>query len=389
MTRKTDFLFSHRGRLVAVAALAAAGGGGFSLAKLTAASPTPAEANEPKAAQPMSIVLDPARIAASDVGVQAVAPGGLADEVVAPAAITAEPGGQASLTAHAAGAIARIGKRLGDPVRAGEVVALVESREAAEIAAARRAAQAKAELARKAYAREARLYEQKVSARRDMETAQAELAAAEAEAHSAAVAAEAAAVSSDGRYVRVVSPIAGRITAMTASLGAYVQPEAELVRVVDPGRIQVEAQVTAGEAARIRPGQAAMLEMSGGRTRAATVRAVTPALSDETRTAAVVLVPAGAGPTLRPGETLRVRIAAGVGAGAGLVVPEDAVQTLDGREVVFVRTAEGFQARPVVIGQRSAGRVEIAAGLRPGEAVAVRNAFLLKAELRKGGEEDE
>lgn len=388
MTRKSDLFLAHRGRLVAAAALVAAGGGGFALAKLTAAPPPAVEADEPASAQSTSIALETARIAASEIGVQPVTPGGLAGEVVAPAVVTAEPGGQASLTAHAAGAVAKIAKRLGDPVRAGELVALVESREAAEIAAARRAAEAKAELARTVYAREKRLYEQKVSARQDMETAQAELAAAEAEARSAAVAAGAASISSDGRYVRVISPIAGRITATSASLGAYVQPETELFRVADPGRIQIEAQVTGGEAGRIRPGQAAVLDLSGGRTRAATVRAVTPALSDETRTATVVLMPAGDGPPLQPGETLRVRIAAG-GGGGGLVVPEDAVQTLDGREVVFVRTATGFDARPVTVGQRSAGRVEIAAGLRPGEAVAVRNAFLLKAELRKGGEEDE
>jgi cobalt-zinc-cadmium efflux system membrane fusion protein len=70
-------------------------------------------------------------------------------------------------------------------------------------------------------------------------------------------------------------------------------------------------------------------------------------------------------------------------------VPEDAVQSLGGRDVVFVRTAQGFRARSITIGQRSAGRVEILSGLKPGETIATRNAFLLKAELGKGaGGED-
>ena len=57
-----------------------------------------------------------------------------------------------------------------------------------------------------------------------------------------------------------------------------------------------------------------------------------------------------------------------------------------GRDVAFVRTPEGFQVRPVTLGARSAGRVEIVSGLAPGQAIAVRNAFLLKAELGKGEE---
>ncbi len=51
---------------------------------------------------------------------------------------------------------------------------------------------------------------------------------------------------------------------------------------------------------------------------------------------------------------------------------------------MFVQTPKGFQATNVTIGQRSAGRVEIVAGLKPGAVVATKGAFLLKAELGKG-----
>lgn len=69
---------------------------------------------------------------------------------------------------------------------------------------------------------------------------------------------------------------------------------------------------------------------------------------------------------------------------ASIGLPEEAVQTVEGRDVVFVRTAKGFQATSVTVGQRSAGRVEIVAGLKAGSTVATRGAFLLKAELGKG-----
>src|SRR3546814_3665400 len=65
-------------------------------------------------------------------------------------------------------------KRLGDPVRAGETLAIVESRDAAQFAADRTAAAAKSTLAQKALAREQYLFRQKVSARVELEQAEAE-----------------------------------------------------------------------------------------------------------------------------------------------------------------------------------------------------------------------
>ncbi|TPW03862.1 MAG: metal ion efflux membrane fusion protein family [bacterium] len=70
-------------------------------------------------------------------------------------------------------------------------------------------------------------------------------------------------------------------------------------------------------------------------------------------------------------------------------MPEEAIQTVEGRDVVFVRTATGFVATPVLIGQRSGGRAQITSGLRAGQTIATRNAFLLKAELGKGSGEEE
>jgi len=71
------------------------------------------------------------------------------------------------------------------------------------------------------------------------------------------------------------------------------------------------------------------------------------------------------------------------------VVPEEAVQSLNARDVVFIRIPQGFRAQPVTTGQRSAGRIEIVAGLSAGQTIATKNAFLLKAELGKGAGEEE
>ena len=61
---------------------------------------------------------------------------------------------------------------------------------------------------------------------------------------------------------------------------------------------------------------------------------------------------------------------------------------MDGGPVVFVRTAEGFQKRQVVLGQSDDRTTEVVSGLRPGETIAVSNTFLLKAEMLKGAGEE-
>lgn len=373
------------------AAVLIAGLAGFGLARLTgpdgAAPAAHAEAGHAGEGAEGALEMTPEALEASGVVVQPVGVGGFAGEILAQATVTAAPDGQAVLTARAAGAVTRIYKRLGDPVRAGETLAVVESREAAQIAADRTVAAARADLAEKALARERRLFEQRVSARQDYEQAQAQAAAANAEARRARSAAGAANLTSDGRGVAVSSPISGRVTAAAASLGAYVQPETELFRVADPRRVQVEASVSGPDAARVAPGDRAVVETADGRTLEGRVRSITPALDAQTRAATAVLDAPAAG--LQPGQSLRARITPrGSGASTGAVVPEEAVQTVEGRDVVFVRTARGFQATPVRVGQRGGGRAEILGGLKPGQAIAARGAFLLKAELGKGeGEE--
>jgi cobalt-zinc-cadmium efflux system membrane fusion protein len=378
---------------VAAAVLVAALGG-FSVARCTGASAPavtesgakPAEAKRAGAAD--TLAMSPAAIKDAGIVTETITAGGLGAEIVSQAIVTPSPTGEAIVTARAGGAVTRILKRLGDPVRAGEALAVVESRDAAQIAADRTAAGAKAVLAQKSLARERYLYDQKVSARVDLEQAQAGAAVAAAEAQRARVAAGAANVTSDGRGVVLASPISGRVTSMKVSLGAFVQPETELFRVADPRQIQIDAAVGSADAARLVAGDKAIVELPDGRTVEARVRAVTPTLNGETRAATAVLDVIGG--VLQPGLAVRVRLLPSRGdVSTSIVVPEDALQTVDGRDAVFVRTQQGFRARFVTIGQRSAGRVEIVSGLAAGQQIATKNAFLLKAELGKGAGEEE
>lgn len=385
---------TNKTKLIAGAAITALvlGGGGVMLGRTVFAPATTASADAEEGEHGEEgdhgpegfVAMDDARAKAAGIVTEATQAGGLGAEIIAQGVVAAAPNGEAVLTARADGALTRIVKQLGDSVSAGETIAYLESREAGSIAAERSAASARLIAARAAYAREKKLFDARVTARQDLEAAQATLAEAEAEARRTQSAAGAAKITGDGRFLAVASLISGRITKADATLGSYVAAGTELFRVADPRKIQINASVLPADARRVQPGDRAVVELLGGDTINATVRAVTPSLDPESKAATIVLVPDGFG-QFTAGQGLRVRITPRNAApSASVGVPEEAVQSVEGRDVVFVKTAKGFQATNVTIGQRSAGRVEIVAGLKPGAVVATKGAFLLKAELGKG-----
>ncbi|SHN43494.1 membrane fusion protein, cobalt-zinc-cadmium efflux system [Duganella sacchari] len=325
-------------------------------------------------------------IVIAKIAVETVGNGGLLAEILTAGTVAAPPNSEAVIVARAAGNVTRVKRQLGDTVRAGEALAQVDSLEAAAMAADHSVANAKAELARKSYARESSLFEQGVTPRQDMEAAQSSLAVAETEAHRASAVAKAAHVAADGKSVAVVSPINGRITAQMATLGGFVQPQTELFRVAGDGQVQVNASLPAADISRVAVGDKATIVASGGAPVEATVRSVTPTVSGSTRAATVVLTPVAPVRTLVVGEGVQARLHVKNGA-AGLVVPEDAVQNVDGHDVLFVRTKDGFRVQPVLVGTRSGGVAQIVSGVSAGQQVATRNAFLVKADMIKSAKD--
>lgn len=345
-------------------------------------APIAGESEENHAEEEGVVRLTQEQISTSDIEIIEVEASSLDAEIIAQGSVAPSPQGQAVLSAGAEGRVSRINKRLGDFVRRGDTVATIESREAAAISSDVAAAASRAELARTRYEREQQLYEARVTARADLETARAELQQATAEANRARQSATASSVS--GRFIAVRSPISGTITGAPAILGSYVTPQDELFRISNPNEIQIEVAVPAEDARRIASGDSARVETPEGEI-AARVLAVSPAADLESRSAIVVLSP-GANAGLVPGEYVRARIrtrAGGAGSSA-LVVPAEAVQSVEGRDVVFVRTPTGFRAQPVRTGARSGDRIEIVEGIAAGTEIAGRNAFLLKSELGSG-----
>lgn len=377
-------------RWPAVAALVAAAAAlGFGVAQWSseksgpvaalAAPPAPAAAGKPKTEE---VKIPAEYLAIARIAVEPVGDGGLNAEILTSGAVAAPPNSEAVILARASGNVSKVLRQLGDTVRAGEALATVESSQAAAMVAERSVAIAKADLARKNFARESSLFKQGVTPRQDMEAAQSALAVAESEAQRASGAAQAARVAADGKSVTVVSPIAGKIAAQMVTLGGFVEPQTELFRVAGDGQVQIEAALPAADIARVRVGDKATIMAASGVSVEATVRSVTPTVSGSTRAATVILTPVSATRDLVVGEGVQARLHVRNGK-TGMVVPEDAVQSVNGHDVLFVRTKEGFMPQPVLVGTRSGGVAQIVSGVTAGQQVATRNAFLIKADMIK------
>jgi cobalt-zinc-cadmium efflux system membrane fusion protein len=360
---------------------------GFALARWT--TPVPPGAPEATAkALPDSVEVGPEGISAVGIAIERVAAGNLRDTILTTAKVRPKIRGQAVVMAQIAGSVGRISGRVGDNVQAGDVLAIIEGADAARLLANRTTARSRLVAARAALAREKELYLKQVTSRESLERAQTEFDAAEADAQAADTAAAMSRIAERGTGAAVVSPIGGKIVSRTAALGQFVLADTELFRVTDPQAVEIEAALPQTEARRVVAGDPARMRMRDGTLVEAAVRSNTAVLDDETRAATVLMDPVPGQPQLTPGDVLMAEILPKSTAADGVVVPEDAVQSVDGRDVVFVRTEKGFTLRPVIVGARSGGRAAIVSGLKAGEAIATTNAFFIKAELRKPTGED-
>jgi cobalt-zinc-cadmium efflux system membrane fusion protein len=368
--------------------LSACGGGTDEAANNTVETKTEtggneAAYNETSEADEGAITLPAQQIKAAGIEViRVTASGGGA--LTLPATIEGDPQGTQVVSAAIGGRIVALNRNLGEPVARGQVVAVIESREAASLRAEVEAAGARAALAQSNLQREERLFKLRVSPERDLIAARTAATQAGIALRLARQQVSAAGVGGGAlNRIGVTAPIGGRITARPVVLGQTVAADAELFRVANLARVAVTVSLSPADAARIAVGTPVEVSSSGRRS-VARISFVSPVLDEATRlVTAIALIDNRAG-QWRVGEPVTAVLGL-PGEGSGTVsVPAAAVQTVENRNVVFVRTASGFRAQPVTLGARGAGTVTINSGLTGREEIAGNGSFTLKAELGKG-----
>jgi cobalt-zinc-cadmium efflux system membrane fusion protein len=374
--------------LSGVAALVLLGGGGLYLALGRPDAPptvqgaaTGDHAEGEAAEAPEGVVeLTAEQVSAAGIQVVAVSRGG-GSETRLSGRVEAMIDARAAVGAVVGGRVERVLVAPGQSVRAGQALVSIVSGDAASLRAEADAAQAAYVAAEQAHGRDEELADQGVIARREAEVSHAEALSAQASARAARARVSAAGSPNAAGRLSVASPIAGVVSSVQVGPGGFIAQGGVVAEVTNPDRVELVFNAPPQLAAEARPG--ARMRVTGPSGEFDAVITGVAANAGLQSSGATVIRARPETASLPPAGS-PVGGALITGDGGGLSVPTEAIQTVEGATVVFVRVDGGFRAVPVLAGRQAGGRTEIVRGLNGSERIAAANAFLLKAEMAKG-----
>jgi membrane fusion protein, heavy metal efflux system len=338
----------------------------------------------------------------------------VAQTVTAPGKLVTNEDRTWRVGAIAPGKIDEVLAKVGDFVRAGQVLARIHSHDVHEARAAYREATVELDRARSAVAyakqrrdRAKRLLELKAGSRQDLESAENGLVDAEAAVSTAIaevrkerihltdvlhVPVEAvtdtepkAQRPTDSEDIPVYAPASALVFERRATVGSVVGAGDVLFSLTDTSSLWMIAAANETDLSALRPGQRAEIRVRAyaGRLFPGRILKLGEELDPATRTLEVrILVPNPQG-LLKP-EMYASAAIQQPGRRTAIFLPDSAIQDIDGMPAVFVqRTGTQFEARSIKTGQHANGETEISEGVHPGELVVLKGAFLLKSELLK------
>ena len=316
----------------------------------------------------------------------AVGSGSLSPVVHVTGTVDFDPDRVAAIGARIEGRVRSVLKLEGDQVKPGDVLAEIESAQLGAAQAALISARAHADAAIANERRERELAQAKISSNRDSELAAATAASARAELQAAENRVKAMGGKPNGEpgILQMQSPIAGRVVARGLSRGQFVEPTLTAFKVADLSRLFVELAVFERDVSNIREGDEVELTAPGaGKAQLkGRVAYVGDEIDLQTKTAAVRVIVEQQATPLRPGQSVMARIQTSIKAEPSLVLPRDAVTTVDGKPTVFVAyDATSLEPRAIEVGRQDGQMVEVTQGLRAGERVIVHGLFALKSEI--------
>lgn len=319
----------------------------------------------------------------------------LGSQVSLPGEVVVNPDRFAHIVPRVSGVVRSVSKKLGDQVKTGDVMAVLESRELSDVKSAFLATKERERLARATFDREDRLWKDGISSEREYLDAKQKLAETRIEAQSAEHKLHALGFSDaylkmlpnqpDVSYTRyeITAPFDGVVVAKHITLGENVKDDAEVFSVADLRSVWVMLTVYQKDLPLLQLGDAVRISTQEGSTSAVgEISYISPMIDEGTRTATAKVVLDNQTGFWRPGLFVNGFIEAGH-YNVALVVPKAALQTVENKTCVFVVTEEGFEPQPVVVGRTTQTQVEILEGLISGQKYVSRGAFTLKAQLEK------
>jgi cobalt-zinc-cadmium efflux system membrane fusion protein len=286
-------------------------------------------------------------------------------------------------------------------VKPNEPLALLDSLELGEKKSAFLQSRTNLEVARRNYAREERLFKQRISSEKEYLEAKGEFERSEAAFRAAREALRLVGLTDeeiDGiawggkghplSHFPLIAPFAGTVVEQHIAIGELVEPNETPYTIADLSTVWVLLDVFEKDIAHVRVGSEVRVAVDAypGEMFRGTVAYLSNLLDPSTRTALARVEIDNRDGRLRPGMFATATISmpsASTGPGS-FVVPRDAVQQVRGRAVAFVEEQPGtYRMRELGLGKDSGPEVEVLAGLTEGERVVTEGAFYLKSTLLK------
>src|SRR5690242_5683347 len=316
------------------------------------------------------------------------------------------------------GRIVRLYAGQGTRVRKGQKLADLESSDIDQAEAdylkaladyenARRSSAAEIKLAQENYDRAKLLFEQKITAGKNLQSAEHDLEVAKASAENSINGTNAALIAAR-RHLLILgikdstidslqkrtdlaatfslnSPIDGIVVERNATVGASVGTDANLFKIIDLSRVWIDANVFEKDLQQVKSGQDVKVTVPAfpGTTFSGKVILINSVVDPDTRTVKVRTEVANPDGRLKPDMFANVQIVTALNRTA-ISIPQSAVLNDEGKTVVFVAEGNAYKKRQVQAGIQSNDRVEIVDGLTAGDKVVVKGNYLLLQQSRPG-----
>jgi cobalt-zinc-cadmium efflux system membrane fusion protein len=322
-------------------------------------------------------------------------PGRLLIEVTLPGEVALNADRVAHVVPRVPGVAREVRKNLGDTVRRGEIMAVLESRELADSTGELLSAREHLILAQSNFTREERLWLKKISPEQDYIQAKNSLAEAGIALRTAEQKLRALGFSEEyiaqlstrqdraAMLYQIVAPFDGTITEKHVSLGELLKDESPAFVIADLSSVWVNLDVHQKDLPLIRTGQKAVISVGSGIPDAVgRVVFLDPLATETNRTIHARVVIPNADGRYRPGLFVTGRISV-EDIRVPVLVPNEALLLVDGNMCLFIGGEDGFRLQRVTTGRTDGAFTEILQGLKPGQMFVSRGAFTLKSELEK------
>jgi membrane fusion protein, heavy metal efflux system len=314
-----------------------------------------------------------------------------------PGEITSNANKVAHIVPRLTGVIMQVSKNVGDHVSAGEVIAVIESRDLADLKSEYLTNMRKQEHTKQSFEREEALWNKKIASEQDYMTSKQNYQEAQIQMDNTVQKLLAMGISR-GEIERLASgadkmlaryeiraPFAATIINRNATSGEFVRGDETIFIVSDLSEVWVDITVYADDIAKVRAGQSVTVRSEAvGLSEEGKVSYVEPIIGTESRAAKARVVLANKSGMWRPGMFAKVALVQ-----EQVMVPVavklTALQSFRDWTVVFLNEGDEYEVQPVELGRRDNEYVEVVSGLTPGTRYVATNSYLLKADVEKSG----